>query len=89
MWIASCCCKAVRAGLRNEDGRTRGAFGTVYANLPFEELRPLLPAIHQAIVEKSPSGIMFDGQIQSAGLDLFSRHHVSEGIELLADYVRR
>jgi hypothetical protein len=31
---------------------------------------------------------MFDGQIQSAGLDLFSRHHVSEGIELLADYVR-
>lgn len=80
--------KAVRAGLRNEDGRTRGAFGTVYDNLPFEELRPLLPAIHQAIVEKSPSGIMFDGGIQTAGLDLFSRHHVSEGIELLADYVR-
>jgi hypothetical protein len=80
--------EAVRAGLRNEDGRTRGAFGTVYANLPFDQLRPLLPAIHRAIVEPSPSGIMFDGQIQSAGLDLFSKNHVSEGIELLADYIR-
>ena len=28
---------------------------------------------------------MFDGQIQMAGLDLFSRHHISEGIELTAD----
>lgn len=79
---------AVRAGLRNEDGRTRGSFSSVYSNLTFEELRPLLPAIHQAILEKSPSGIMFDGQIQAAGFDLFSKHHVSEGIELLADYVR-
>ncbi len=80
--------RAVRAGLRNEDGRTRGAFGTVYANLPFDQLEPLLPAIHRAIVEPAPSGIMFDGQIQSAGLELFSKHHVSEGIELLADYLR-
>lgn len=79
---------AVRAGLRNQDGRTRGALGSVYSSLSFEELRPLMPAIHRAIVEKSPSGIMFDGQIQSAGLDLFSKHHVSEGIELLADYLR-
>jgi hypothetical protein len=80
--------EAVRAGLRNEDGRTRGALGSVYSSLSFEELRPLLPAIHRAIVEPSPSGIMFDGQIQSAGLDLFGKHHVSEGIELLADYLR-
>ena len=69
-------------------GARAAAFATVYANLSFEELRPMLPAIHQAILEKSPSGIMFDGQIQTAGLDLFSRHHVSEGIELIADYVR-
>lgn len=80
--------EAVRAGLRNEDGRTRGSFASVYNNLTFEELRPLLPAIHQAILEKSPSGIMFDGQIQTAGLDLYSKHQISEGIELLADYVR-
>lgn len=80
--------EAVRSGLQNEDGHARGAFSSVYSNLPYAELKPILPAIHRAILEKSPSGIMFDGQIQTAGLDLFSRHHVSEGIELLADYVR-
>ena len=78
--------EAVRSGLQNEDGRTRGAFSSVYSNLSFEELRPILPAIHQAINEKAPSGIMFDGQIQDAGLDLYSRHHVSEGIEMIAHY---
>jgi hypothetical protein len=80
--------EVVRSGLQNEDGHARGAFSSVYSNLSYTELKPILPAIHRAILEKSPSGIMFDGQIQTAGLDLFSRHHVSEGIELLADYVR-
>jgi hypothetical protein len=80
--------QVVRSGLRNEDGHARGAFSSVYSNLSYEELKPLMPAIYQAILEKSPSGIMFDGQIQTAGLDLLSRHHVSEGIELIADYVR-
>ena len=80
--------EAVRAGLSNQDGRTRGALSGVYQNLTLDQLRPILPAIHRAIIEKSPSGIMFDGQIQVAGLDLFSRHRVSEGIELIADYVR-
>jgi lysophospholipase L1-like esterase len=80
--------EAVKAGLRNEDGRTRGAIGSVYSNLSFEELKPILPEIHRAIVEPAPSGIMFDGQIQQAGLDLFSKHNVSEGIELIADYIR-
>ncbi len=30
---------------------------------------------------------MFDGGIQEAGLKLFSKHHVSEGIELLTEYL--
>ncbi len=80
--------QVVRAGLRNEDGHARGAFSSIYQNLPFEQLKPLMPTIVAAIKDKSPSGEMFDGQIQYAGLDLFSKHHVSEGIELLADYVR-
>jgi len=29
---------------------------------------------------------MFDGQIQTAGLEFLSKNHVSEGIELIADY---
>jgi hypothetical protein len=80
--------KAVRAGLHNQDGRARGAYTSVYANLSFEELKPLLPAIHEAIVKPAPSGIMFCDEIQTGGLELFAKHHVDEGVELLADYVR-
>ncbi|MCH7227010.1 DUF6288 domain-containing protein [Haloferula sp. A504] len=79
---------AVRAGLHNQDGRARGSFSSVYTNLSFEELKPLLPAIHEAIVKPAPSGIMFSDQIQTAGLELFARHRVSEGIELLGSYVK-
>ena len=46
--------KAVRAGLRNEDGRARGSISSVYSNLTFEEIQPLLPVIHRAIVEPPP-----------------------------------
>ena len=59
--------EAVKAGLSNQDGRTRGALSGVYQNLTSDQLRPILPAIHRAILEKSPSGIMFDGQIQVGG----------------------
>lgn len=80
--------KAVRAGLQNEDGRARGSIGSVYRNLSYDELKPLLPAIYRAIAEPAPSGIMFADGIRTAGLQLFAQHHISEGIELLADYAR-
>jgi len=79
---------AIKSGIQNEDGRTRGTFARVYQQLSLQELEPILPNIHRAIVTPAPSGIMFDGQIQGAGLKLFSKYHVSEGIELIADYVR-
>ena len=59
--------KSVQDGLLNEDGRARGAFGSVYENLSFDEIKPLLPAIHEAILNPSPSGIMFANAIQDAG----------------------
>jgi hypothetical protein len=80
--------KAVRAGLQNEDGRARGSIGSVYRNLSYDELKPLLPAIHRAISESAPSGIMFADGIRTSGLELFAKHHIAEGIELLADYAR-
>lgn len=80
--------EAVRAGLQNQDGRARSSFASVYRNLSFEEIQPLLPAIHKAIVEPAPSGIMFADGIQNSGLELFTKHRVSEGIELLADYAK-
>ncbi|MFK7909965.1 MAG: acetylesterase, partial [Akkermansiaceae bacterium] len=80
--------KAVRAGLTNEDGRARGSYSSIYNQLTFEEIKPLIPDIHRAIVEPSPSGIMFGDQIRTAGLELYAKHHISEGIELTADYAK-
>ncbi len=80
--------KAVRAGLRNEDGRARGALGSVYNNLSFAEIKPLLPAIHKAIVEPAPSGIMFADGIRMEGLRLLAKHRIREGIDASVKYAR-
>jgi len=76
---------AVRIGLKNEDGRARAMMASVYQNLSFEEIEPLLPAIKEAIVEPAPSGIMFSNGIRLAGVELFSRHRIREGIPLCLD----
>jgi len=77
--------KAVTAGLRNQDGRARGAIGGVYGQLSFEEIKPLLPAIHEAIVKPAPSGIMFCSDIRLTGLDILAKHRIKEGIPLCLD----
>ena len=74
--------KAVRVGLQNEDGRARGSLGTVYKNLTYNEIKPLLPAIHQAIVEPAPSGIMFASGIRLSGVALLAKHQIREGMPL-------
>ena len=74
--------KAVRVGLQNEDGRARGSLGSVYRNLSYEEIKPLLPAVHQAIVEPAPSGIMFANGIRLSGVELLARHKIREGMPL-------
>ena len=80
--------KAVRAGLRNEDGRARGSIGSVYRHLSLEEIKPLLPAIHEAIVQPAPSGEMFADGIRVEGLRLLAQHHVEEGISACVNYTR-
>ena len=80
--------KAVRAGLKNEDGRARGAIGSVYRNLTAEEIKPLWPAIYQAIVEPAPSGEMFADTIRVEGLQLLAKHRVAEGISACVKYTR-
>jgi hypothetical protein len=80
--------KAVRAGLKNEDGRARGSYASIYDKLSYKELEPLMPDIYRAIVEPAPSGIMFADEIQTAGLKLFAKHGISEGIELTAAYAK-
>ena len=80
--------QAVRAGLKNQDGRARGSLGSVYQQLSAEEIRPLLPAIHQAIIEPAPSGEMFADSIRVEGLRLLARHRIEEGIRACVNYTR-
>lgn len=80
--------EAVRAGLKNEDGRARGSIASVYQHLSLEEIRPLLPAILGAVVEPAPSGEMFADQIRVEGLRLLARHRIEEGIGALVQYTR-
>ena len=73
---------AVGAGLQNQDGRARGTVGGIYQQLTYEEIKPLLSAIHEAIVVPAPSGIMFASGIRLAGIDPLARHHIREGMPL-------
>ncbi len=72
---------AVRTGLANDDGRARGTLGSVYKNLSYEELEPLLPAIIEAVATPAPSGIMFADGIRLAGLELLAQYHHKEALE--------
>lgn len=80
--------KAVRAGLQNQDGRARGSIASVYRNLSFEEIKPLLPAILKASETPSPSGEMFADQIRVEGLKILAKHNIAEGISALVTYTR-
>lgn len=80
--------KAVRAGLKNQDGRARGSIGSVYRNLSFDEIKPLLPAIYQAIIEPAPSGEMFADSIRVEGLRLLAKYRIEEGISACVNYTR-
>jgi hypothetical protein len=80
---------AVRAGLKNEDGRARGSLSSVYRNLSAQEIKPLLPAIYQAITEPAPSGEMFADGIRVEGLRLFAKHHIEEGLQACVRYARQ
>lgn len=76
---------AVRAGLHNEDGRARTIIGSIYTKLSIEDIEPLLPAIHQAVVEPAPSGEMFADGIRISGLEVLARHRIAEGMPLCLD----
>lgn len=80
--------KAVVAGLQNQDGHARGQISGIYPQLSYEEIKPLLPAINQAIIEPAPSGEMFADEIRLAGLRILAQHHIEEGISALVKYTR-
>ena len=77
--------RAVRVGLANDDGRARGSLGTVYKNLSYEEIKPLLPAIVDSVAKPAPSGIMFADGIRISGLELLAKYHHKEGLDHFID----
>ena len=81
--------KAVRAGLQNQDGRARGSIGSVYRNLSFDDIKPLIPAIYQAVEVPAPSGEMFADEIRVEGLRLLAQHRIQEGIAACVKYTRQ
>jgi hypothetical protein len=74
--------QAVVAGLQNQDGRARGEIGGVYQQLNYEDIKPLLPAIREAIVTPAPSGEMFASGIRLSGVELLAKHRIREGMTL-------
>ncbi len=79
---------AVVAGLQNQDGRARGQIGSVYQQLSYAQIKPLLPAVLQAVIEPAPSGEMFADEIRLAGLRILAKHHVEDGIRACVTYTR-
>ena len=80
--------EAVRAGLKNDDGRARGVISSVYRKLSYQEIEPLLPVIYQAVVEPAPSGEMFADGVRVEGLNVLTQHRIEEGIQACVDYAR-
>jgi hypothetical protein len=80
--------RAVRSGLKNQDGRARSGFGTILRRLPLEQVKPLLPAILEAVTTPAPSGEMFADGIRLDGLRVLASHHIEEGIQACANYLR-
>jgi len=68
--------------LQNDDGRARGAVGTVFKLMELEDLKPILPELVEAVRTPSPSGVMFSNGVRLAGLDFLAEHRIAEGMEL-------
>jgi Family of unknown function (DUF6288)/HEAT repeats len=79
---------AIVAGLKNQDGRARSLVGTIYKKMKYEEIKPLLPSIYEAVVTPAPSGEMFADGVRLAGLDALATHRIEEGVQACANYIR-
>jgi len=73
---------AVRRLLTNDDGRARGTITSIYKQLTYDELKPILPAIYESIYNQSPSGVMFADGVRLRGLQLFAQYRIKEGMAL-------
>ena len=80
--------KAVAPACRTRTAAPAAASARSTDNLSYDEIKPLLPAIHRAVVEPAPSGIMFADGIRLKGLHILAKHRVREGIDACVEYTR-
>lgn len=79
---------AIAAGLRNQDGHARSEISEVYRRLTYEEIKPLLPEILEAVRKPAPSGEMFADGVRINGLKVLAQHRIEDGMQACADYIR-
>ncbi|MFM7057753.1 MAG: DUF6288 domain-containing protein [Planctomycetota bacterium] len=79
---------AIAQGLKNQDGRARGEISEIYQRLDYQQIRPLLPVILEAIKTPAPSGEMFADSVRLNGLKVLATHQITEGMQATADYLR-
>lgn len=80
--------KAISQGLQNQDGRARSEISDVYGRLSYQQIQPLMPAILEAIEKPAPSGEMFADGVRLNGLKVLALHHIKEGMQATADYLK-
>lgn len=79
---------AIARVLQNQDGRARSEVSEIYRRLSYQELRPLFPTILAAIETPAPSGEMFADGVRLNGLKVLASHHIAEGLQATANYLR-
>lgn len=72
----------IRTMLAHEDSIPRGAVSKTFTRLDDRDLVALLPDIVAAVEKLAPSNEMFADGVRLAGLDLLSRLHIREGMDL-------
>ncbi len=78
---------AIRSALSNEDSVARQSVARIFHLLDDSDWAELLPDLLKAIERLAPSNEMFGDGIRLAGLDVLSRMHLREGIELCVSVI--
>jgi hypothetical protein len=73
---------ALQALLNHQDSIARGGASRTFSKLTDADVVALLPDIVKAIQQLAPSNEMFADGVRLAGLDLLSRLHIREGMDL-------
>jgi hypothetical protein len=74
--------QVMKSFLQNDDSVVRASIIPVLNRLSDRELALLLPDIIRAIETLAPTNEMWGDDIRQAGLDILSRHHIREGMDL-------